>query len=111
MTPMRCRIVRAAPIGGRARAHRASCLRCQATDARHRVLHRELEAIGRETVPAPRQLAPAVATRLGTQDAVDPRRALAARLTARYAAAAGVSAATAAALITGIVRRRSRVPG
>jgi hypothetical protein len=75
------------------------------------MVHRELEAMGHETVPAPRQLAPAVVTRLGTQDAVDPRRALAARLAARYAAAAGVGAATAAALITGIVRRRSRATG
>jgi hypothetical protein len=75
------------------------------------MVHRELAALEGEVVPAPRQLASSVVTRLGTQDAIDPRRPLAARLAARYAAAIGVGAATAAAVITGVVRRKSRATG
>lgn len=108
MTQVRCRAARLAPFSPQARSHRASCLRCQASDARSRLVDRELAAMGREVVPAPRQLASAVVDRLGTQDAIDPRRPLVARLAARYAAMAGVGVATAAALISGIIRRRSR---
>ncbi len=111
MNPTVCRMARLAPLSPKARAHRAACLRCQAADARSRMVHRELAAMEDEVVPAPRQLASSVVTRLGTQDAIDPRRPLVARLAARYAAAAGVGAATVAAVVTGILRRKSRAAG
>jgi hypothetical protein len=49
--------------------------------------------------------------RIGPQDALQPRRALVAQRVARHAAAAGMGTATAAAIATGVLRRRSRPAG
>jgi len=93
---------------GRLAGHRESCLRCRAHDARRRSLARELAALGAEVAPAPDTLQAAVMARLGPQDAVDPRRALAARAVARHAAAAAVAVAVLAVLLAGLARRHSR---
>jgi hypothetical protein len=63
---------------GRLAAHRESCLRCRADDARRRSLARELAALGAEVAPAPDTLQAAVMARLGPQDAVEARPAVAA---------------------------------
>jgi hypothetical protein len=64
-----------------------------------------------EVVPAPPGLHRAVLRRLPTQDALRPRRRVVLRTLARQVAAAGVTAATGAALLTGVVRWRSRPLG
>ncbi len=74
-------------------------------------MERALVSLRDVTVAAPSYLHAATMARLGTQDAADPRRRLMARVAARYAAAAGVTAATTVALLTGLARRRSRVVG
>ena len=113
MSPVLCRLTTAMPAGaGRApvtRAHLRSCLRCQASAARGRVLRRELAGLGSEVTPAPPYLAATVMARLGEQGAAHPGHRVVAGLTGRYAAAAGVGAAAAAAVITGMIRRRSRI--
>jgi hypothetical protein len=79
---------------------------------RARLVRRELGLLRSESVPAPGHLSGSVLYRLGEQDAADPRRVLALRLAFRRAAFAGMgAAATAAAVITGVVRRRSRLAG
>ena len=90
--------------------HRDHCLRCQVERTRTRSLNREIAALRAEVVPAPATLHTAVMARLGAQDLTDPRRRLMARLAARYAVA-GVTAATAAAVLTGMMRYRSRPVG
>jgi len=94
--------------GGRLAAHRESCRRCRADDARRRSLERELAALGAELAPAPPALHASVMARIGLQDSADPRRALAARAVARHAAAAGVAVLLLAAWLAGLARRRSR---
>ena len=91
--------------------HREHCLRCQAGEVRGRSLERFLISMRDETVTAPAYLHAATMARLGAQDAANPRRRLVARVAARYAAAAGVVAATTVALLTGLARRRSRAVG
>ena len=90
--------------------HREHCLRCQVTDTRRRSLDRGIAALRGEMIPAPPTLQAAVVAGLGVQDAANPRRRLMARVAARYAAA-GVTAATAVALLTGVARWRSRPVG
>ena len=113
MSPMLCRLNAALPEGiGRARItrkHLRSCLRCQASEARDRLLRRELANLGDEVTSAPPYLAAAVMAHLGEQEEGPPRRRIVAGPAARYAAVAGVGAAAAAAIITGVVRRRSRI--
>ncbi len=114
MSEVRCRVVSWWPQGWPtefAHRHREHCLRCQADKVRSRSLERALASLRGEMVTAPSYLHAAAMARLGTQDAADPRRRLAARVAARYAAAAGVTAATAVALLTGLARRRSRAVG
>jgi anti-sigma factor RsiW len=108
---LRCRINRWLParLDRLALAHTASCLRCQAREARSRMIRRELAALAGELLPAPSHLAAAVLARLGEQGAVDPRRRPLVRLVARHAATAGVAAAATAAVLTGLARRRSRL--
>lgn len=114
MSPAICRLTAALPEGARqatvTSAHGRSCLRCQASGARARVLRREAARLGSEIIPAPPYLAAAVMARLGEQSSGAPRRRILAGVAARRAAAAGVgvTAAAAAALITGLVRRKSR---
>jgi hypothetical protein len=91
--------------------HRRRCLRCQAAAARGRALGRDLAALSGELVAAPPGLRDAVVSGLGEQDAADPRRALAARAAARYAAVTGVVTATLVALLAGLARRHSRAMG
>jgi hypothetical protein len=62
-------------------------------------------------MPAPAGLRAEVLHGLGKQDAADPRRALASRIAARYAAAAGLAVAAVLALAAGLVRRHSRALG
>jgi hypothetical protein len=64
-----------------------------------------------EIVPAPPGFQPAVVARLPRQDALQPRRRVVLRALARQAAAAGVTAATGAAVLTGVLRWRSRPLG
>ena len=114
MSPVLCRLRATLPEG----AHRASlitrhtrsCLRCQAVGARERVLRRETTHLGSEIIPAPPYLAAAVMARLGEQaSAHGGRRILAGRVARRaVAAGVGITAAAAAAVITGLARRRSR---
>lgn len=92
-------------------AHRRSCLRCQAATARDHAVQRGLVMLADEFVPAPPGLKAQVLARLGRQDAADPRRDLVARAAARYAAAAGLAAATVVALAAGLARRHSRALG
>ena len=91
--------------------HRRRCLHCQAAAARGRTLGRDLAALGGEVVTAPPGLHAAVVFGLGEQDAADPRRALATRAAARYAAVTGVVTATVVALLAGLARRHSRAMG
>lgn len=113
MSPVLCRLTSVLPEGaGRTRItgeHLRSCLRCQASEARGRVLRRELANLGGEVTPAPPYLAAAVMARLGDQEEGHARRRIVEGPAARYAAVAGVGAAAAAAVITGMVRRRSRI--
>jgi hypothetical protein len=115
MIGLRCRVASWWPEGiwplGLRDRHREHCLRCQAEQVRGRALERVLVSMSDETVAAPAFLHAATVARLGTQDAADPRRQLVARVAARYAAAAGVTAATAVALLSGLARRRSRAVG
>jgi hypothetical protein len=113
MSPMLCRLNAALPEGiGRnriTRKHFRSCLRCQALEARGRLLRRELANLGGEVTSAPPYLAAAVMAHLGEQEKGHARRRIVTRPAARYVAVAGVGAAAAAAVITGMVRRRSRI--
>ena len=104
-----CRI--AALPGRPGDRHRARCLRCQARIARGRTLERALRSMRAEVVPAPAGLHRGVLRRLPRQDALQPRRRVVLRTLARQAAAAGVTAATGAAVFTGVVRWRSRPLG
>ena len=114
MSPVLCRLHSALPEGSRGtpvtRAHAGSCLRCQARDSRNRVIRRELTRLGSETVGAPPYLAASVMARLGDQAPEHPRRGVLAGPVARRVAAAGVgvTAAAAAAVITGLALRKSR---
>ena len=103
-----CRISSIAPemLSGR---HRDHCLRCQAEAVRRRSLLRELGELRKEIVPAPAGLHEAVMSGLRKQDARAPRRVIVLQMAARHAAAAGVTAATAVALATGVLRWRSRL--
>ena len=113
MSHVLCRLNAALPEGvGRARItrlHLRSCLRCQALEARGRVLRRELANLDGEVISAPPYLAAAVMARLGEQEEGYPRRRIVAGPATRYVAVAGVGAAAVAAVITGMVRRRSRI--
>ena len=113
MSRMLCRINAALPEGvGRTRVageHLRSCLRCQASEARGRVLRRELANLGGEVSSAPPYLAAAVMAGLGEQEEGYSRRRVVAGPAARYMTVAGMGAAAAAAVITGMVRRRSRI--
>ena len=91
--------------------HRRSCLRCQTETARYRSWNRELAAWRAVVVPVPDGFQTRVLAGLGAQDAVDPRRALAARAAARYAALAGLASASLVALAAGLARRHSRALG
>ena len=112
MSPILCRLTSALPDGARrapiTRAHARSCLKCQAVGARERTLHRHLEGLGSEIVPAPPYLAATVMARLGDQGGPVKSRLLATAAARRAAAGVGVGAAAAAALITGMALRKSR---
>jgi hypothetical protein len=107
---IQCRLASIAPANRRNR-HGSRCLRCQAAAVRARGLARELQDLRDLVVPAPPGLAPAVIGRLGPQDSFAPRRTLVLQRLARHTAAAGVAAATAIAVATGVVRWKSRPLG
>lgn len=113
MKYLRCRLNRWLParLGELARAHTTSCLRCQAAEARSRMIRREMAALAGEILTAPPHLAAAVLARLGDQGAPDPVRRAIGRYAARYAAAGGVVVAAVVAFVTGMARRRSRLVG
>jgi hypothetical protein len=106
---LRCRLNRLLParFDRFARAHAEACLRCQAREARRRLIRRELAALAGEVIAAPPHLAAAVLARLGDQGSPDPAR----RAFVRAAATAGLAAAATAAVLTGLARRRSRLVG
>lgn len=114
MSPLLCRLGSVFPEGARRApligAHVRSCLRCQVVGTRERVLRREMVRIGSVSIPAPPYLAASVMARLGDQASANPRRRVLAGAAAHRAAATGVgvTAAAAAAVVTGLVRRRSR---
>ena len=114
MSPVLCHVNSALPEGAAVsavvRAHARTCLRCQARMARNRALRREIARLGSETLPAPPYLAATVMARLGDQAPDATRRSVLAGPIARRAAAAGVgmTAAAAAAVITGLAVRKSR---
>lgn|GEM_PF-1732836 len=91
--------------------HRACCLHCQAAAARKRSLRRALSGLADEVLVAPPGLQLRVLSRLGDQDAADPRRPLVVRAAARYAAAAGLALATGLAFAAGLARRQPRALG
>ena len=95
------------PFSGVVESHRESCLRCQADAARHRGVAREVHALGHETVRAPEAMQGRVMSRLGAQDAFDPRRPLVIRLVIRHAAAILAAIATVAAVLAGLLKRRT----
>lgn len=115
MATLMCRLIARAPADSRvlptAQRHVESCLRCQASRVRRRVVQRTMASMGIEVVPAPAHLGAAVLA--GIAEEGEPHRSgrVPARLAAGYAAAAGVGAAAAAAVMTGMVRRRSRPVG
>lgn len=114
MSPALCRLHAAlpegTPVAAVVRAHARECLRCQARDARRRLVRREVSRLGYETIAAPPYLAASVMARLGDQAPERLRRRIPAGPLARRAAAAGVgmTAAAAAAVITGLAVRKSR---
>jgi hypothetical protein len=69
---------------------------------------RALRSLADEVVPAPPELSAAVLRRIGEQDARAPRREVVRQMIGRYAAAGGVTVATALAVAGGVVRWRSR---
>ena len=89
-------------------SHRASCLRCQASAARARVLERDLRALRHDLIPAPPGLANAVMADLGPQDSFGPRRILQLQRLSRQATAGVVAAATGVAVAMGLLRRKKR---
>ena len=102
----RCRIAAALP--GR---HRERCLRCQARAARLRGVERSLRSLRTEVAPAPPGLYGSVVRSLPSQDDPAARRRVVLRSLARRVAAAGMAAATGAAVLTGLARWRSRPLG
>jgi hypothetical protein len=109
VTNLRCRSNRLLPAR-LAGWHAEECLRCQAGAARERLIRRQLAALAGEVSAAPPHLAAAVMAHLGEQTAADPSRRAILRTATRHAAA-GVAAAATAAVLTGLVRRRSRLVG
>jgi hypothetical protein len=106
----RCRI--AAALRGRpGRRHRDRCLRCQASAARLRGFERSLQSLRTEVVPAPPGLHGSVMRSLPPQDDITIGRRVVLRSLARRVAAAGMAAATGAAVLTGLARWRSRPLG
>ena len=100
MTALRCALHRRRP--DRSSRHAASCLRCQAVEARHRQMLRGLRAMRDEEDAAPDGLLLAV---MGALDVpvTEPRPA-----TRRVAIAGGTAVAiAAAAAIAGIRHRRA----
>lgn len=97
------------PLSGLAAVHRDRCLRCQADAARDRGVSRDLHTLSVETVRAPAAMQGRVMSRLGAQDAMDPRRTLVVRLAVKYAAAGLAAAATVAAVLTGLLKKRTPV--
>lgn len=112
MTSITCRLVSMIPpdmpLNRVLQAHRDQCLTCQADVARSTGVSRELSTLGGETLRAPEGLATTVMSQLGDQDGSDPRRPLVVRLAIKYSAVAVIGLATFAAVIAGIVSRRSR---
>ena len=113
MSSSLCRLSAVLPDGAASavvRVHSRECLRCQARNARRRVVRREISRLGSETLAAPPYLAASVMARLGEQAPDRLTRRILADPPARRAAAAGVgmTAAAAAAVITGIAVRKSR---
>lgn len=109
MSDLTCRLIAAIPddmpLNRVLARHRDHCLRCQADDARISGVSRELSTLGGETLRAPAGLATTVMTRLGAQDGADPRRPVAQRVAMRWATAAVIVLATAAAVAAGIISR------
>ena len=97
------------PFGALVESHRETCLRCQADAARDRGVAREVHTLGTETVRAPSAMQGRVMSRLGAQDAFDPRRPLVIRLVVRHAAAVLAATATVAAVLAGLLKRRTPV--
>ncbi|MDX1449358.1 MAG: hypothetical protein R3246_09900 [Acidimicrobiia bacterium] len=97
------------PFSGLVESHRDTCLRCQAEAARERGVAREVHTLGSETVRAPEAMQGRVMSRLGAQDSYDPRRPLVIKLVVRHAAAVLAATATVAAVLAGLLRRRSPV--
>jgi hypothetical protein len=95
------------PFSGLVESHRETCLWCQADAARDRGMAREVHALGGETVRAPEAMQGRVMSRLGAQDAFDPRRSLVIRFVVRHAATALAATATVAAVLAGLLRRRT----
>lgn len=108
-----CRFIALLPedtvLSAVARAHQTRCLSCQAEAARDRGVARNLQSLGRETVRAPTAIHGRVMSRLGAQDALDPRRPLVLRLSLKYAAVAIAATATVAAVLAGLLKKRTPV--
>jgi len=111
MNSITCRLVSMIPpelpLNRVLQAHRDQCLTCQADLARSTGVSRELSTLSKETLPAPEGLATTVMSRLGEQDGADPRHPLVVRLAIKYSAIAVIGLATVAAVIAGVISRRS----
>jgi hypothetical protein len=69
---------------------------------------RALRSLADDVVAAPPGLSAEVMRQMGHQDARAPRREVIHQMVSRYAAAGGVTVATAVAVATGVMRWRSR---
>jgi len=88
--------------------HRATCLTCQAADARRRVLLRELAELRDELLVTPEAVHLRVMARLGSQEgAGTPSR----RIARLFRGAIAAGAIGAAAVLGGLARRRARAAG
>jgi hypothetical protein len=112
MSSITCRLVAMippdVPLNRVLQAHRAQCPTCRADLAGSTGVSRELSTMSRETLRAPDGLATTVMSRLGEQDGADPRRSLVVQLAVKYSAVAIIGLATVAAMIAGVLSRRSR---
>ncbi|MBT8214726.1 MAG: hypothetical protein KJP12_05830 [Acidimicrobiia bacterium] len=101
-----CRLTRARLAGGSGGGdHLATCLACQAEEAKYRSLRRQLASLRSFTVDAPPGLGPTVVARIVgvAQDSAAPTRF--SRKT--VAGASSVAAAAAAGVVMVLARRRA----
>ena len=112
MSPITCRLVSMIPpdmpLNRVLQAHRDQCSNCRTDVVRSTGVSRDLSTLGTETLRAPEGLATTVMSRLGEQDGTDPRQTLVVRLAVKYSAVAVIGLVTVAALIAGVISRRTR---